>query len=449
MTDCVSQYFRCPKRFVKLALGDPQSETRGQGRDGAAESGDGPAISRLATGEDAFSETMLTDGKATLPFDLAHVVDSLRLEQYAEASTQKSALRNVINKVYYALRPFMPVAVRKHIQHLYLSRWKQRPFPHWPVDRTVDDLMRRSLLQSMKAAGVNRVPFIWFWPEGAPSCAIVTHDVETRAGRDFCKTLMDVDDSFGMKASFQVVPEERYEVPEEYLKSITDRGFEVAVQDLNHDGRLYQDRKQFVARAARINSYGRKWGAEGFRAAILYRRQEWFDELEFSYDMSVPNVAHLDPQRGGCCTVMPYFVGKILELPVTATQDYTLFHILNDYSINLWKRQIELIMETNGLISFIIHPDYITEARERSIYEALLAHLAQLRKTEGIWIARPDHLNSWWRQRAGMELIADATGLRIEGPGSERARIAYATEREGQLVFTVQDGVPSSVSRRG
>ena len=60
---------------------------------------------------------------------------------------------------------------------------------------------------------------------------------------------------------------------------------------------------------------------------------------DFAYDMSVPNVAHLDPQRGGCCTVMPYFIGKILEIPVTDVQDYTLFNILEDFSIELWKKQ--------------------------------------------------------------------------------------------------------------
>ena len=37
----------------------------------------------------------------------------------------------------------------------------------------------------------------------------------------------------------------------------------------------------------------------------MYRNQDWYDVFEFSYDMSVPNVAHLDPMRGGCCTVMP------------------------------------------------------------------------------------------------------------------------------------------------
>ena len=51
----------------------------------------------------------------------------------------------------------------------------------------------------------------------------------------------------------------------------------------------------------------------------MYRNQEWYDVFEFSYDMSVPNVAHLEPMRGGCCTVMPYFIGKIVELPSGAT----------------------------------------------------------------------------------------------------------------------------------
>jgi hypothetical protein len=147
-------------------------------------------------------------------------------------------------------------------------------------------------------------------------------------------------------------------------------------------------------------------------------------------------VAHLDPQRGGCCTVMPYFVGKILELPVTTTQDYTLFNILNDYSIDLWKKQINLIMEKHGLISFIVHPDYIGGARERTVYEALLAHLADLRKENGVWIATPGEVDRWWRQRAEMKLVKDGSGWRIEGPGSDRACIAYARQKDGSISYT-------------
>ena len=100
----------------------------------------------------------------------------------------------------------------------------------------------------------------------------------------------------------------------------------------------------------------------------MYREQQWFEAFEFSYDMSVPNVAHLEPQRGGCCTVMPYFVGNLLELPLTTTQDYSLFHILGSYSTALWRQQIELIMARNGLVSFIAHPDYLCDDRAKGVY---------------------------------------------------------------------------------
>ena len=107
-----------------------------------------------------------------------------------------------------------------------------------------------------------------------------------------------------------MVPENRYPVSKSFLDSITSRGFEVNVHDLKHDGRLYADHEEFLRRAKRINNYAREYGAQGFRSGILYRNADWYGAFEFSYDMSLPNVAHLDPQRGGCCTVMPFFIGE-------------------------------------------------------------------------------------------------------------------------------------------
>jgi hypothetical protein len=266
----------------------------------------------------------------------------------------------------------------------------------------------------------------------------MTHDVESTLGQGFCEELMNIDDSFGIKASFQIIPEERYMVSPTFLDSIRCRGFEVAVHDLNHDGHLYEDQEQFIERAAKINSYGQKYSAEGFRAGVLYRKQVWYDALKFSYDMSVPNVASLDPQRGGCCTVMPYFLGDILELPVTTVQDYALFYILDDYSINLWKAQAELIMEKHGLLSFIIHPDYVVRPREQTIFKELLAYLVRLREEKGVWTTTPSQVNRWWRQRAEMKLVEYGGEWRIEGPGNERACVAFASEEDGQLTFTIQ-----------
>src|SRR6202021_1446055 len=173
--------------------------------------------------------------------------------------------------------------------------WQRLPFPHWPVDSSVDQMLEQILLLSLRAQGTHQIPFVWFCPEGATSGANMTHDVETALGVCSSPYLMDMEDAFGIKASFQIVPEHRYDVTDDFLDSIRQRGFEVVVHDLNHDGQLFRDREQFLQRAEKINSHGRRLRASGFRAAVLYRRQLWFDALDFSYDMSVPNVAHLDP----------------------------------------------------------------------------------------------------------------------------------------------------------
>jgi hypothetical protein len=327
----------------------------------------------------------------------------------------------------------MPVSVRRHLQARYLRGWEDIAFPAWPVDCTVERILERLLVVVMKAQGEAELPFIWFWPDGAPSCAMVTHDVETASGRDACSELMDLDDSFEIKTSFQIVPEQRYSVSEGFLGGMRRRGFEINVHDLNHDGRLFSEAKEFVRRARHINRYGTQYGATGFRSGALYRNVDWYDALDFAYDMSVPNVAHLEPQRGGCCTVMPFFIGRMLELPLTTIQDYSLFHILNQYSIDLWKRQVALISERHGLASFLIHPDYIRARRARETYKALLGYLAELRAERRLWLALPGEVNLWWRQRSQMRLARSGKGWEIEGPGKERARVAYA-RLEGDAV---------------
>ena len=125
-----------------------------------------------------------------------------------------------------------------------------------------------------------------------------------------------------------------------------------------------------------------------------------------------------------------------------------MFHILNDYSIDLWRRQIELIMESNGLINVIIHPDYITTPRERAVFEQLLGHLAKLRSEKRVWTALPKDVAQWWRLRSEMRLVEDETGLRIEGEGKERARIAYASEHDGRLVFELAPSETGSLVSR-
>jgi len=292
----------------------------------------------------------------------------------------------------------------------------------------------------MRVRHVEKIPFIWFWPDGAPAAAIVTHDVETAAGVNAIPALIAIDEAFQIKASFQLVPEERYEVSKVLLDLIRRKQCEVNVHGLNHNGNLFGNRKNFLRQAKAINRYMQEFRAEGFRSACMYRNVDWYDKLNIAYDMSVPNVAHMEPQRGGCCTVFPYFIGKILELPLTTIQDYSLFNILGDYSIELWKKQIELIEQKHGLISFIVHPDYIMAENALSVYKTLLAYLSNLRNEGRVWIALPGAVNRWWRERSAMKLVLESGRWRIVGPGHERARLAFASTENGAIRYTVTQG---------
>jgi len=213
--------------------------------------------------------------------------------------------------------------------------------------------------------------------------------------------------------------------------------FEVNVHDLNHDGNLFKDYEEFGRRAAEIEKYRKIFSSRGFRTGVLYRNIDWFNLLHFEYDMSVPNVGHLDPQHGGCCTTFPYFVGNLLEIPVTMTQDYTLFNILHQYSLDLWERQIVAGPQEARCDEFIIHPDYIINQHEQNVYRSLLGRLAELRSNAGIWTPLPGDVNSWWRQRSQMKLMKNGSGWKIVGDGNDRARLAYAVLQGDKLVYVV------------
>jgi hypothetical protein len=439
------EHFRCPAGYVDFALTGDLLPRKGFFRFGA----DQICYGSLCSGRtqehpsgplpDVFTDVRVRKGNCSLPFDLDEVVQNLRYERYATArvAVRRSVAQSVGRKTYYAMRPFLPTSVRKHLQRMALRGWDQTPFPGWPIDQTVDRLLDQIMGLALRANPGERIPFIWFWPDGFSGCAVMTHDVETTAGRDFCSSLMDLDDRFGIKSSFQLIPEGRYEISDAFLNNLRKRGFEVNVHDFNHDGDLFRDRQQFLQRVTRINEYGKKFQAQGYRSGVLYRNLDWYDSFDYSYDMSVPNVGHLDPQPGGCCTTKPYFIGKILEIPVVATQDYTLFHILRQYSTDLWEQQIELILEQNGLISFIVHPDYLLDKPAREVYTALLSLLAYLRKESKLWIALPRQLNDWWRKRNEMRLIKEGSSWQIDGPNGHRARIAYATLDGDRVVYTL------------
>ncbi len=384
------------------------------------------------------------NGIATLPFNPSEVIENLRFERYVGAANAQISYitdsQSLSRRIYYALRPLFPVYVRRILQRIALQDWSKISFPSWPIDTTVEDLTNWLWTIALETTGASELPFIWYWPNGAAAAAIMTHDVETGAGQDFCYRMLELEKEYEIKSAFEIIPEVRYEVSDAVLDAIRKAGSEVCVHGLNHDGRLFSTKEIFDSRVGPINAYAKKWGATGFRSPVMYRNLNWYGAFDFSYDMSVPNVAHLDPQRGGCCTIFPYFVGDILELPLTTIQDYPLFNVIRTDAMEMWAKQTQAIVARHGLASFIIHPDYIVEPTRQALYSQLLKMLRSYGDTKNVWLALPGEVDRWWRARNEMNLAQRDGKWFVQGRGSEQASVGYVKLVGGKLNYVLPNG---------
>ncbi len=378
----IIDYFKLPENFVKINTHGELSNTNGYFKFddlklyGRSSSG----YISISREEDLYdvSQDIFTDNSAVyLSFQLDEIINNFYYERYLENSIVNSTtlFNRSLRNGYYLLRPLMPVQIRKYLQKISLRNWENSTFPRFPIDLTVEKIFRKVLILFMQSQKMTEVPFIWFWPKGYESALIMTHDVETKKGFNFCTKLIEMDLSYGLKSSFELIPERKYILNPQILKYIQNRNCEICIHGLNHDGKLFFKREIFQERIRKINEYAKQYGATGFRSPVMYRNLDWFDEFDFQYDMSVPNNGSLDPQKGGCCSVFPYFAKNILELPLTTTQDYPLFYLMNINPVELWKQQIKSTLDYNGLISFNMHPDYLISNKNREIYEQLLEYI--------------------------------------------------------------------------
>src|SRR5262249_34450976 len=140
-----------------------------------------------------------------------------------------------------------------------------------------------------------------------------------------------------------------------------------------------------------------------------HRNADWMPELGCLYDTSYPDTDPFEPQPGGCCSILPFFLGNLVELPITLVQDHTLWEILRQDSIDAWRRKGDWLIAERGLINVIVHPDYIDSHERLALYDEFLRYVRARVDAEHGWHARPRDVASWWKARAEME-IDDADG---------------------------------------
>jgi len=294
---------------------------------------------------------------------------------------------------YYYLRPFISRRLQIACRRRAVSAKRSQCRDIWPID----DL-------------ASRIPPEWKgWPEDKEFVLVLTHDVDTASGQGKCVRLAELERSLGFRSSFYFVPE-RYEVDPELREFLVESGFEVGVHDLNHDGKLYNSRKVFDRRARRINNYLQEWNSTGFRSGSMHKNLDWIHELDVEYDMSTYDTDPFEPWSMAVRTIFPFLVkdgpgSGYIELPYTLSQDFTLFVLMGETTIDIWKKKIDWIADRGGMALLITHPDYTNfnhtelgpEEYPVDYYSQLLEYINS-RYRDRYWSALPGEVARYWKE---------------------------------------------------
>jgi peptidoglycan/xylan/chitin deacetylase (PgdA/CDA1 family) len=360
-------------------------------------SGSGEVIERfrLESGEHV-SAVRGPNGLVSIPFD----PDEAYVNYVSEAwrgSADLRALGTLWLRLYYSVRRPLPRAFRLHLRRA-LTRLRRPPnFPAWPLEESVDRLVRFYARCRLEAADADAAEFAWFWPGGYRAAAILTHDVESAEGLRLAVELADLEEERGLRSSFNIVGDQ-YEIDDGIVRELAGRGFEIGLHGLMHDRSLFSSRREFERQLPLLAQAAERLGAKGFRSPATHRVVDWLPELPVEYDCSVPHADRYEPQPGGCCSLWPYMLGRLVELPWTLPQDHILFTVLSEHSADVWLRQLDAVEQRFGLIQCLTHPDpgYLGDADKRALYVEFLDAVAERRT---LWRALPHEVAAWWRRR--------------------------------------------------
>lgn len=340
------------------------------------------------------------DGNVFVPFDFDEAYANYVLERW-RASVTLRALGTRQLQLYYRLKRFLPRSFWLQARRTFMRLAKPPAFPAWPLEDGVDRLLRFWAQCLLVASEKDEASFAWFWPERYRAALILTHDVESEQGLGLALELADLEEERGLRSSFNVVGGD-YPVDLGILKELEQRGFEIGLHGLHHDRSLFSSRDEFERQLPALREAADRFGSVGFRSPATHRILDWLPELPAEYDCTVPHSDPHEPQPGGCCTVWPFSLDGLIELPYTLVQDHTLFTLLRIPSAQPWLDQVDALEAKFGLIQCLSHPDpgYLGDADKRALYRDFLDAVAD---RDTLWKALPRAVADWWRRRAAGE----------------------------------------------
>ena len=324
-------------------------------------------------------------------------------------------------KLYYFLKPLLPRFMTRILRQS-LQRHHSLNFQlGWPIEARYPRFQFEVLKNILDLSNSSSIDFHSFWPDKKRFAFVLTHDIEGRTGQQFVRAVADLEESFGFRSSFNFVPE-TYLVDRGLLNELHQRGFEVGIHGLKHDGQLFNSNKEFLHCAEKINHYLKEFEAVGFRAPFTIRNPEWLQALNIEYDLSFFDTDPFEPIPGGTMSIWPFFTGHFVELPYTLVQDYTLISVLGEATPKIWLEKVDFIEKYHGMVLVNSHPDYLSQKNNWDVYHEFLIMM----KNRGeYWHALPRDVARWWRNRANDNL----------SHGKDADKLATATLISGELIM--------------
>lgn len=271
-------------------------------------------------------------------------------------------------KSYYYLRPYIPLKVRHFLQSKRQIEFKKDWFISDKVVKMLNDFYGEEKFNEILKN---------LWGSDIVSPIVLTHDVETIDGLKYVPKVLELEEKYGFKSSWNVVPY-LYDIPNEIINLIKENGCEVGVHGYNHDGKDFFSKNLFDKRVVLINKAIENFGGVGYRSPAAQRNLEWMQSLNIKYDSSCFDVDPYQPMPGGTHFIWPFMAGKFVELPYTLPQDHVLWIQLGEKNIDTWKKKTEWLMKYNGMILLITHPDYLMIGENMKLYEEFLIYVKGL-----------------------------------------------------------------------
>lgn len=283
----------------------------------------------------------------------------------------KKIFENVLYEKYVDLRrplytyiPFnyqrIPGMIRYHSQKLFKKTKPDKSvFPTWPFEELLEKLRKIAL---DKYVLDDCYPFKRLsWPEDKQYALILTHDIEGAGNWKWVRIIAEIEKEYGFRSSWNVTYG-FYKIDYATLDWLIENGFEIGLHGYNHDNKLsFLSEDRIRWRIESSYPLIKQYNITGFRSPSWLRSETLFKVLQdyFIYDCSVLDVDYISPGGiGGCCSIFPYNIGKLVELPTTLPYELPIqFGVAQSNLNSFWSQKIQWIKKNKGAIVVNTHPD--------------------------------------------------------------------------------------------